>query len=1113
MLVTVNVTLNGVTSPDEFQFDNCAYAHAVAAAAGDFAMVFTFTFSPVTPPAAPVAQDQAGTIAEDTPTAISLSATDPNGDALSFSVVVAPAHGTLSGTAPNLVYTPAPNFNGLDSFTFTASDGALTSAPARVSITVTSVNDPPTCSEGVSTTLEDGNVFRPLTSLCADVDAGDVLTYTKVTDAAHGTVLVTEDGLFFYTPALNFNGTDSFAFRVTDVAGATSGAAAFTLTILSVDDQPILVPIGGKTVSEGELLQFTVSATDADGDPFTFSATWSEITVGETTFDASTGTFSYTPAFDASSAYGERVFGARFTVSDAHGRSNSETINIRVIDVSPPAPPDPGATFVVNSTADAGDANRGDGVCAAVTGACTLRAAIQEANARPGGNTITLPAGTYALAIAGRNESFSETGDLDVHGDLIINGADAATTFVDGAGLDRLFHIHFSTVQMTRLTIRNGNDAGGDGPVVGGGGISNLNSILTLTDVIVTGNTTATSGGGIYSAGALTLENSTISNNQGGEGGGISSPGSAFVAIPRFVTIRNSTISGNSTTAFGGGISAGSTLMMDGSTVSGNSAFTGGGISAAGLTLTHSTVSGNRAVRGYGIALSGISTLSGSAVFGNSARADAPGFTRGFGAVHVSSGAGVTLTNSTVSGNSEGSGIYNDGTLTMTSVTISANSSPIANEGSGITNRGVLTARNAIVANNIGPAGNCGGPPGTGRAIASAGHNLDSGNTCGFASIGDLTNTDPRLGPLQDNGGATFTHALLAGSPAIDAGDPAGCPATDQRGVARPQGAACDIGAYETASSPPGPTPAPPIAASQTVTTAEDVAVGITLGATDPNGDVLSFNVVDPPTHGTLSGTAPHLTYQPAAQYHGPDSFTFRANDGSLDSNTATISLIVTAVNDSPVLSPVGNATVNEGQPLQLAVGAIDVDGDALTLSGSGLPTGSTFDPATGMFRYTPAFDVSSPGTNRVFDVLFTVSDGRGGMDAQNVRITVNDVTTAAPIRVSGGAYFLHDGYQEKMSLDVTVLAASVQPGSWLKSYHTRTRMNVSSTQILSAERVGQTMTITGIATLNGVTGYRFLAHVTDGAPDSFGITIHRPDGTLFYTYAQSIVGGDLIVQ
>ena len=108
-----------------------------------------------------------------------------------------------------------------------------------------------------------------------------------------------------------------------------------------------------------------------------------------------------------------------------------------------------------------------------------------------------------------------------------------------------------------------------------------------------------------------------------------------------------------------------------------------------------------------------------------------------------------------------------------------------------------FTLKNTIVANNT-PGGDCGN-----TEVTSEGHNLDSDGTCGLSGPGDQSATDPQLGALRDNGGPTFTRALLPGSPAIDAGEDVGCPATDQRGVPRPQGPACDIGAYE-ATAPCG---------------------------------------------------------------------------------------------------------------------------------------------------------------------------------------------------------------------------------------------------------------------------------------------------------------------
>jgi hypothetical protein len=135
-------------------------------------------------------------------------------------------------------------------------------------------------------------------------------------------------------------------------------------------------------------------------------------------------------------------------------------------------------------------------------------------------------------------------------------------------------------------------------------------------------------------------------------------------------------------------------------------------------------------------------------------------------------------------------------------------------EGGGIFVNDELTLKNTIVAlNRVGASiGNCE----LNDTLHSAGHNLEEGTDCAFGGPGDLQSSNPLLGPLADNGGPVNTRALLAGSPAIDAGA-LGCPATDARGVARPQGASCDIGAFEAAAvvAPPAGTPSAPTGISK----------------------------------------------------------------------------------------------------------------------------------------------------------------------------------------------------------------------------------------------------------------------------------------------------------
>jgi hypothetical protein len=183
----------------------------------------------------PQANAQMKTTAEETPVAVTLSGSDPDGDPLTYAVVMGPVHGTLSGQAPNLTYTPVANYSGSDSFTFKVNDGYFDSAPATVSIVVTPVNDPPVANGQSVTTLVNTPVSILLTG--TDVD-GDALTYAVVSGPSHGTLSGQAPNLT-YTPVANYSGSDSFTFKVND--GQVDSAPA-TVSILVTTGPPWFDP-------------------------------------------------------------------------------------------------------------------------------------------------------------------------------------------------------------------------------------------------------------------------------------------------------------------------------------------------------------------------------------------------------------------------------------------------------------------------------------------------------------------------------------------------------------------------------------------------------------------------------------------------------------------------------------------------------------------------------------------------------------------------------------------------------------------------------------------------------------------------------------------------------
>ncbi|MFM5890240.1 MAG: beta strand repeat-containing protein, partial [Dolichospermum sp.] len=477
-------------------------------------------------------------------------------------------------------------------------------------------------------------------------------------------------------------------------------------------------------------------------------------------------------AGDEGEKFSALVRGQNLTTQEL-GRINIEndwaniTVDGKVIAVEQAAP----IVLTVTTTADQNDGS--------ATGGLSLRDAILIANANPTTDyEIQLTGGTtYNLTSNGINENAALTGDLDIksRSNVLYIVAVGGQATINASGLlnsDRVFQV----LDGGQLSLQNVVVTGGNISSDGGGIRVDSNAALDLYNSTVTGNKASgyyNNGGGIYNSGVVYLRNgSTVSNNIAAEeGGGIYNSDGTLIAT-------NSTISNNEGGVYGGGIS---TLI-------------------GSVTLINTTVRGNSAGNGGGI---------------------------------KSNGTSVALLNTTISGNSansRGGGIYasTDGVFNLINSTVTKNtaiSTEYGNGGGGIYSLGAtVNLKNTIVAGNI----NSNAPDLLSSFLSSALFNGNNNNLIGNltgakGTVGtgtDIVNPNPGLGPLQNNGGLTLTHALLSGSPAINAGNNSLIPADtedldgdgnrtepipfDNRGsgFTRISSGTVDIGAFEFQPAP-----------------------------------------------------------------------------------------------------------------------------------------------------------------------------------------------------------------------------------------------------------------------------------------------------------------------
>lgn len=268
----------------------------------------------------PVAQGKSVTTSEDTPVAITLSGIDVENSPLTFPVVNGPANGTLTGTAPNLTYSPSADFSGSDSFTYRVNDGSANSATATVSITVTPVNDAPVAASKTITTTEDTPLAIVLSGSDKDLNT---LTFSVVAGPANGTLTGTPPNLN-YSPAKNFNGSDQLTFRVND-GTVNSQLATISIVITATNDAPVALA-STQTAVEDTPLPIVLGGTDVEGANLSFT-----IVTGPTkgSLGGTPPNVTYTPA---SNSNGSDSF--TFLVNDGTAKSPPATVSLTVTPVN-----------------------------------------------------------------------------------------------------------------------------------------------------------------------------------------------------------------------------------------------------------------------------------------------------------------------------------------------------------------------------------------------------------------------------------------------------------------------------------------------------------------------------------------------------------------------------------------------------------------------------------------------------------------------------------------------------------------------------------------------------------------------------------------------------------
>jgi VCBS repeat-containing protein len=946
------------------------------------------------PNQAPAAVNDMVTVAEDTSLVIDVRANDvdADGDALTVLAVTTPTHGTaVLGTAEadsgRVTYTPAANFTGVDGFTYTITDGRAT-ATAAVTVTVTGRNDIPVATADAAETQEDIPVVIDVLANDTDGD-GEALTVASTTGATRGTVTIEaagpDAGRVRYVPNANAIGVDTFTYSIRDTRNGTA-TATVTVTISAVNDAPLAANDAVTTPADSAIvIDAAANDSDHDGNALAVTSvtqpTHGAVTVVTEGVDA--GRINYTPSANFS---GTDSFA--YTIDDGNGGSATGIVTVTVTSVNdvPSAAADAATgaedtSLVIDVTANDTDIDGDRLAVSAVTQGANGAVSV-AAEGADAGKVVYMPAAnfsgtdtfTYTLADGnGATASAVVSVTVATVNDAPAAADDAATILEDGVAVIAVTandaDVENDPVAVTSVTqpangtavvVTEGADAGSVSyrPAAnfagtdafsysiadGNGGTATATVTVTITsvnDVPVAADDAAT---GPEDA-VLVIDvvaNDTDADRERvnvvsitqaahgtvtilAEGGLRYSPSANFAGSDQFTyTIADGTSETSTAT-----VTVTITALNDHPIAVDDAATTSEDNSVAVEPLANDTDA-----EAEGLTITAVSTPAhGTATLQGAQVTYAP----------AANFAGADSFTYTVA---DGSGGTATGTVSVT--VSSVEDAPVAADdaASGAEDAAIVIE---VLANDT-------DPDGAGLKVANV--------------------TEPASGTVTITAGGAISYRP---APNFAGADRFTYTVTDGTGESAPATVSVTVSAVNDQ----------PVAGDDSATTAEDTPVSIPVNANDadPDGDVLVLAVGSAPAHGTVAIAAGQVTYMPAANFAGIDSFTYTVADGNGGNATATVAVTVTAVDDAPVAVD-DAATGAEDTAIVVDVLANDSDADATSVKVANVTqpaNGTVTVTAAGTISYSPALNFA--GTDRF---TYSVTDGAAESAPATVVVTVS---------------------------------------------------------------------------------------------------------------------------